>query len=76
MFSSGAVDLSHGQLAESEGVEVECESSEKQSFSSQEGSRMHLKSDPSALLCNFLNINLLGGRLEEDDRFNGSEAES
>ena len=50
-------------------MEVECGSSEEQSFSSQEVSRMHLKSDPSALLCNFLNINLLGGRLEEDDRF-------
>lgn len=39
---------------------MECESSEKQSFSSREVSRMHLKSDPSAPLCNFLNINLLG----------------
>lgn len=39
---------------------MECGSSEKQSFSSREVSRMHLKSDPSAPLCNFLNINLLG----------------
>ena len=56
-------------------MEVACGSSEEQSFSSQEVSRMHLKSDPSALLCNFLNINLLGGRLEEDDRFSRSETE-